>query len=75
MNADEKCQWMLLIHFAQSRIPLVKQAKNIQFQGSMEQSDSEAAAKNMKKSDIVTNATEIISKKSSAIQWSSFSLS
>ena len=65
-NEDEKYQWMLLLHFARSRIPTVKQAKNISFKGTLENADdtSENANKSCRKGDIVINATDIISKKS-----------
>ena len=66
INEDEKCQWMLLIHFARSRIPTVKQAKNISSIGVVENSDdkSDSTDDDPKTGDIVINATDMISKKS-----------
>ena len=55
---------MLLIHFAKSRIPTVKQAKNIRFQESGDSGESDIVKDTPVKRDIVINATDMISKKS-----------
>ena len=63
-NEEEKCQWMLLLHFATSRISTVKQTKNIRFEETEENDTREVSKDTTKKSDIVINATNMISKKS-----------
>ena len=59
LSGDEKCQWMLLIHFAKSRISSVKQINS-----KSDPTDTPAAKEDERKSDFVIEATGFISEKS-----------
>ena len=55
---------MLLIHFATSRISTLKETRKIRFEETEENGTRELSKDTTKKSDIVINATNMISKKS-----------